>query len=312
MPCVLTAIAGGVGAARFLRGLVRVVPAESVTAIVNTGDDIVLHGLNISPDLDTVTYTLADAIDAERGWGLAGETWAAMTELARYGGETWFRLGDRDLGTHLYRTQRLRDGATLTTVTAEISASWGLGLRLLPVTDDVIETRVTVADEGEIGFQEYFVGRAHDVAITGVRVAGAEAARPAPGVLEAIRDADTIVICPSNPIVSIGPVLTVPGVEEAIGERREDVVAVSPIVGGQALKGPAARMMDELGHERSVVGIARLYAPFAATLVMDDVDAQLAERVAAEGVRPVVTNTVMHDAATAAALARVVLTAKTS
>src|SRR5881392_3033505 len=175
---MITVLAGGVGAARFLSGLIQVVPPEQVTAVVNVGDDIVLHGLHISPDLDTVTYTLAGAIDPERGWGLAGETWAAMDALSRYGGETWFRLGDRDLATHLYRTQRRGEGVSLSEVTAEIAAAWNLGLRLLPVTDDRLETRVTVAGEGEIGFQEYFVGRQHAVAVESVRFSGAESARP--------------------------------------------------------------------------------------------------------------------------------------
>lgn len=309
MRTVLTAIAGGVGAARFLRGLLDVVPADTVTAVANTGDDVVLHGLHISPDLDTLTYTLADAIDPDRGWGLAGETWTAMEALARYGGETWFRLGDRDLATHLYRTHRLRAGATLTEVTADIVRAWGLGLHILPVTDDPLETRVTIAGEGEVGFQEYFVGRAHDVAVSSVRFAGAADAEPAPGVIDAIGRADLVVICPSNPIVSIGPVLAVPGVEEAVGERRDRVVAVSPIIGGQALKGPAARMLEELGHERSAAGVARLYAPLAATLVIDEVDADLAGAVEAEGVRPIVAPTIMKSRVEAAALARVVLDA---
>ena len=304
---MITALAGGVGAARFLRGLIEVVAPSDITAIVNVGDDIVLHGLHISPDLDTVTYTLAGAIDPERGWGLAGESWAAMDALARYGGATWFRLGDRDLATHLYRTQRLGEGAALSEVTAEIARSWKLGLRLLPVTDDRLETRVTVAGEGEIGFQEYFVGRQHSVAVESVRFAGAEKARPGAGVLEAIEGADAIVVCPSNPIVSIGPVLAVPGVQDAVASRRDRVVAVSPIIAGHALKGPADRVLVELGHEASVVGVARLYAPFVSTLVVDEADAALASAVEAEGVRCVVAPTIMHGVAEAAALAQVTL-----
>jgi LPPG:FO 2-phospho-L-lactate transferase len=306
---VITALAGGVGAARFLRGLVEVVEPSAITAIVNTGDDVVLHGLHVSPDLDTCTYTLADAIDPERGWGLAGETWAAMEALERYHGETWFRLGDRDLATHLYRTHRLQAGATLTDVTAEIVVGWGLALRLLPMSDDRIETRLSIA-EGEIGFQEYFVGRAHSVAVDEVRFAGADTAQPAPGVLDAIATAETVVICPSNPIVSIGPVLAVPGVEAAVQARRDAVVAISPIIAGKALKGPADRLLAELGHESSVVGVARIYAPLAATLVVDEADAELAAAVEAEGVRCVVTPTIMRGRVEAAALAKVVLSAK--
>jgi LPPG:FO 2-phospho-L-lactate transferase len=284
-----------------------VVPPDDVTAIVNTGDDITLHGLHISPDLDTVTYTLAEAVNPETGWGLVGETWQAMDALERYRGATWFRLGDRDLATHLFRTQRLADGATLTEVTAEITSAWGLGLRLLPMSDDRIETRVTVEGEGEIGFQEYFVGRAHSVPVTGVRFAGVERSTPGPDVLRSIRSADLVVICPSNPIVSIGPILAVPGVEHEVAARRQRTVAISPIVAGAALKGPADRMLTELGHESSVVGVARLYAPFAGTLVIDEADAAKARAVEDEGMTCVVAPTIMSDREKAAALAKVVL-----
>lgn len=285
----------------------QVRPPSEITAVVNVGDDIELHGLHISPDLDTVTYTVAGAIDPERGWGLAGETWHAMEALGRFpGARRWFNLGDRDIATHLYRTDRLRAGATLSEVTAEIAAAWGLELLLLPVTDDPLRTRVTVA-EGEIGFQEYFVQRQHDVAVVAVRFAGAEEATPAKGVLEGITTAERVVIAPSNPIVSIAPVLAVPGVRAAVEGRRDDVVAVSPIVAGAALKGPADRLLRELGHESSVVGVARIYAPMAATLVIDEADADLAAAVEAEGLRCVTTPTVMSGPREAAALAQVVL-----
>jgi LPPG:FO 2-phospho-L-lactate transferase len=275
---VITVLAGGVGAARFLQGLVDVVRPADVTAIVNVGDDLVLHGLHISPDLDTVTYTLAGAINTETGWGLGGETWQAMASLERYGGRSWFRLGDRDLGTHLYRTQRLAEGASLSTVTNEIARAWKLELRLVPASDDAVRTMVTVEGEGEIGFQDYFVGRQHSVPVTSVRFEGAVDAQPAPGVLEAIAGAEVVVIAPSNPIVSIGPVLAVNGVRDAVIARRSRNVAVSPIVAGAALKGPADRMLRELGHEPSVVGIARLYAELASVLVVDDADAALASK----------------------------------
>jgi LPPG:FO 2-phospho-L-lactate transferase len=304
---VITALAGGVGAARFLRGLIAVVPPSDVTAIVNTGDDVVLHGLHVSPDLDTVAYTLAGAIDPERGWGLAGETWQAMEALDRYGGNTWFRLGDRDLATHMYRTQRLRDGASLSDVTSEIAEAWGLGIRLLPMSDTPIETRVTIRDEGEVGFQEYFVGRQHAVPVSAVRFEGSDTSTPSPGVLDAIASAERVIVCPSNPIVSIGPILAVPGVRDAVTERRDSVVAVSPIVAGAALKGPADRMLAELGHEASVVGVARLYAPIASTLVVDEADAALAGEVEQAGMRCVVAPTIMRTPADAAALAKVVL-----
>jgi LPPG:FO 2-phospho-L-lactate transferase len=304
---MITVLAGGVGAARMLNGLVQVRAASDITAIVNTADDLVLHGLHISPDIDTVTYTLAGAIDRERGWGLAGESWQAMDSLGRYGGLTWFNLGDRDLGTHLYRTQRLHEGADLSTVTAEIARSWELELRLLPVTNDRLRTMITVAGEGEISFQEYFVQRHHDVAVSAVRFDGADESAPAPGVLDAIATAEQIVIAPSNPIVSIGPVLAVPGVRDAVIARRADTVAVSPIIAGAALKGPADRMLSELGHEASVVGVARIYAELASTLVIDEADADLAGAIEAEGLRCVVTNTVMHGPAEAKALADAVL-----
>ncbi|HEY2813995.1 MAG TPA: 2-phospho-L-lactate transferase [Acidimicrobiales bacterium] len=302
-------LAGGVGAARFLTGLVQVVDPASITAIVNVGDDTVLHGLHVSPDLDTVTYTLADAINPETGWGLRDESWQAMTTLEQYGGPAWFRLGDRDLGTHLYRTGRLAEGATLSTVTAEIAAAWKLGVRLQPVTDDRLRTMITVEGEGEIGFQDYFVGRHHSIAVTSLRFDGATSARPAPGVIEAIDADDVIVIAPSNPLVSIGPVLAVPGVQDAMRAARDKSVAVSPIVAGAALKGPADRMMRELGHEPSVVGVARLYADIASVLVVDEADADLSSAVEAEGLQCVVTPTIMSSPAAAAALAETSLQA---
>jgi LPPG:FO 2-phospho-L-lactate transferase len=317
---MIVALAGGVGAARLLGGLVRIVPPRDITVVVNTGDDTVLHGLHVSPDLDTVTYSLAGVVNPETGWGLRGETWAAMEVLERYGGETWFRLGDRDLATHLYRTQRLRDGASLSTVASEVAASWGVGPRLLPMSDDPVRTRVTLAGDAEgaqggrpqdteVEFQEYFVRRKHDVEVRAVRFEGAESARPAPGVLGTIETATTVIVCPSNPIVSIVPVLAVPGVEEAIARRRADTVAVSPIVAGAALKGPADRLLTELGHEASVVGVARLYARLASALVVDEADAALADRVEAEGLRCVVAPAVMSTPEAAAALAKAVLTA---
>lgn len=296
------------GAARLLAGLVAVVPPAKITAIVNVGDDVELHGLHVSPDLDTVTYTVAGAIDPERGWGLAGETWHAMEALGRYPSPlAWFNLGDRDLATHLFRTERRRAGTPLSEICGEIAAAWNIGIRLVPVTDDRLQTRVTIADGTEIGFQEYFVQRQHSVAVTAVRFDGAEEAQPAPGVIEAIATATRVVIAPSNPLVSIAPVLAVPGVEKAVQARRADTVAVSPIIAGAALKGPADRLLRELGHESSVVGVARLYAPIAATLVVDEADADQLDAVQAEGIRCVVAPTIMRDGPSAAALGRVVL-----
>lgn len=304
---MIAALAGGVGAARLLRGMVEVVPPADITAIVNTGDDTVLHGLHIAPDLDTVMYTLADAINTETGWGLAGETWRVMESLRRLGGVTWFNLGDQDLATHCYRTQRLSEGAALGVVTAELARSWGVGIRLVPVTDDPLRTRLQLIGGPEVGFQEYFVRLRHDVPVSGVRFEGAEQARPGPGVLEALRAADSIVVCPSNPVVSIGPLLAVPGMEEQLESARDRIVGVSPIIAGAALKGPADRLLREMGFESSVVGVARWYASWMGTLVIDEADAHLAGAVQAEGVRCVVAPTVMSSVDRSAALSRTVL-----
>jgi LPPG:FO 2-phospho-L-lactate transferase len=294
-----------------------VIDHDDITAVVNTGDDTELHGLSISPDLDTITYTLAQAIDPERGWGLSGETWRAMDALGRYAAvrpagstaaPTWFNLGDQDLATHFYRTARRQEGASLTEVTAEIVRAWGLGLRLLPMTDDRFRTMVTLADTGdEIGFQDYFVRLRHGVAVRSIRF-DHEGATPTPAVLDALRG-DMVVIAPSNPLVSIGPIRALPGVDDHLAARRDTVVAVSPIVGGAALKGPADRMLSELGSEPSVVGIARLYAPVAATLVIDPADAHLADAVEAAGLRCLVTPSVMSSPSVAAELARTCLDA---
>lgn len=300
---VLLALAGGVGAARFLRGLVGVIDASEVTVIGNTGDDDEFHGLAVSPDLDTVTYTLAGAVHPEQGWGLAGETFATMEALERYGADTWFRLGDRDLATHLHRTRRLHQGATLSEVTAEITRAWGVDVSLVPMSDDRVRTRVVTPD-GVLAMQEWFVRDRARPPVVRVEFDGAPAAAPAPGVLDAIRDAETVIICPSNPVISIGPILAVPGVRDALRARRDRVVGVSPIVAGRPLKGPADRLMGPLGIEVSCVGVAKAYADVCATLVIDAGDEALSARVAEAGVRPVVTDTVMRDARVAAALAR--------
>jgi LPPG:FO 2-phospho-L-lactate transferase len=311
---VLVTLCGGVGAAKMLSGLVRVVPPGDITAVVNVGDDMVLHGLHISPDLDTVTYTLAGLDNPETGWGVVGETWAVMAELERLGGESWFRLGDRDLATHLFRTGRLRAGQPLSAVTAALARRRGIAVRLLPVTDDPLRTRLTLAEGTELGpagtevaFQDYFVRLQHQVAVRAVRFEGAAAAAPAPGVMPALNAAELIIACPSNPVVSIGPLLAVPGILGALEARRERVVAVSPIVAGAALKGPADRLLAELGSEPSVLGVARLYAPWVGTLVIDEADRDLAPSVEAAGLRCVVAPTVMSSPEKAAALAEVVL-----
>jgi LPPG:FO 2-phospho-L-lactate transferase len=306
---MIAALSGGVGAAKLLQGMVEVVPPGEITAIVNTGDDTDLHGLHISPDLDTVMYTLADAINTETGWGLAGETWRVMESLAKLGGITWFNLGDQDLATHCYRTQRLAEGASLGEVTAELARSWGVDVHLVPVTDDPLRTRLQLVDGPEVGFQEYFVRLAHDVAVAAVRFEGADRSRPGPGVLEALEDAEMIVVCPSNPVVSIDPLLAVPGVLDQLQRRRDRIIGVSPIIAGAALKGPADRLLVEMGFESSVVGVARWYAPWVGTLVIDEADAGSAAAVEAEGVRCVVAPTVMSTRDRSARLARTVLDA---
>jgi LPPG:FO 2-phospho-L-lactate transferase len=311
----IAVISGGVGAARFLSGLIDAVDdPRTITAVVNTGDDCVLHGLSISPDLDTITYTLAGAIDPERGWGLVDETWRAMEALGRFetvrpegsgAAPRWFNLGDRDLATHFYRTARLDEGATLTEVSNEIRQAWGVAIEVVPMTDDRLSTMVTiVGDDGapeEISFQDYFVRLRHDVAVTAIRFDGA--ADLGVRANEALLEADRIVIAPSNPLVSIGPIRALPGVDELLADRRADTVAISPIVGGAALKGPADRMLTELGNEASVVGVARLYAPIASALVIDTVDAHYFDAVEAIGMRCVVTDTVMATPAIARNLA---------
>jgi LPPG:FO 2-phospho-L-lactate transferase len=305
---MLVALAGGVGAARFLRGLVRVVPPEAVTVVVNTADDEVFHGLSVSPDLDTVTYTLAGAEHPEQGWGLAGETFVAMEALDRYGQDTWFRLGDRDLGTHLFRTERLAQGATLSEVTREIAAAWGVVPTLLPMTDDRVATRVTVrrpdGREETLAMQEWFVRERTEPPVVAVELAGIDTALPAPGVLTALEHAETILVCPSNPVISIGPILAVPGIREVLRRRRDRVVGVSPIIAGAPVKGPADRLMGPLGIEVSCVGVAHAYADFCGTLVIDSGDAARAREVEAAGVHAVVADTLMTDARVAAALAR--------
>lgn len=311
-------VCGGVGAARFLRALRPVVDPAGVVGVVNTGDDTVLHGLAISPDLDTITYTLAGAIDPVRGWGLVDETWTAMASLERYAGvrpdgsvaaPTWFNLGDRDLATHFYRTARLGEGASLTDVTDEIRRAWQVPERLVPMTDHRVSTIVELATGETVSFQEYFVRLRHGVPVRSIRFDGVEAAALQPAARRALADADVVVVAPSNPIVSIGPVRALAGVDDLLTARRESVVAVSPIVGGAALKGPADRMLVELGHEASVVGVARLYTPIAGTLVIDPLDAHLAADVEAAGMRCVVVPSVMSTPEVGATLARAVLAA---
>ena len=310
---MITALAGGVGSARFLRGLLDVVDPAEVTVVVNTGDDDWFHGLLVCPDLDSVTYALAGANNPETGWGLAGETFATLGALARYGVETWFGLGDKDFATHLYRTERLRAGDRLSDVAAAIAAAWGLTCRLLPMSDDRVATRVTIrAADGatrELAMEEWFVRERYEPPVVSVRYDGAEAAAPAPGVIDAIAAADTVVICPANPVLSIAPIVAVPGVRAALVGARDRVVAVSPLIAGAAVKGPADRLFADLGLEPSCVEVARLYRDFCGAFVLDTADAGRADDVRALGMRAQVAETLMIDARVAAALARDTLAA---
>jgi LPPG:FO 2-phospho-L-lactate transferase len=312
-------LCGGVGAARYLAGLQQIIDPSTIAAIVNVGDDTDLHGLRICPDLDTITYTLSNSINTETGWGLAGETWRVMEGLARFAavrpadsgaGVTWFGLGDTDIATHAYRTHRLGEGASLSVVADEVARAFGLSLSMLPVSNDRIATQLRV--DGEHGpewidFQTYFVRLRHNIAVQAIRFVGAAASAPTAAVMIALGKAPHVVIAPSNPLVSIDPVLAVPGVRAAVEAARDRCVAVSPIVGGGAIKGPADRMLTELGFESSVVGVARYYAPLAHALVIDRVDAALADAVRAAGMEPIVTDTVMKTPAISAALARLTI-----
>jgi LPPG:FO 2-phospho-L-lactate transferase len=309
----ITALAGGIGAGKFLRGLVRAVPPEDVAVIVNTADDVAMHGLHVSPDLDSVTYWLGDVFDRERGWGRRDETFRATEELRALGApDAWFNLGDLDLATHLFRTARLAEGASLSEVTARVAARFGVASRLLPMSDDPVATRVVVVSNGEeidLHFQEYWVKRRAQDEVKAIRYEGADRARPAPDVLDAIADAEAIVICPSNPVASIGPILAVPGLREALGARRDRVVGISGIVGGAPLAGMADKLMPVAGVEVTAAGAAECYRGCLHAWVIDELDRSLVPRIEATGVRVAVTDTIMTDDDRAEALARVALEA---
>lgn len=291
---VIAVLCGGVGAARLLRAW-QERTSEELVGIVNVGDDTEMHGLNICPDLDSITYHLSGQHNEELGWGLRDESWRTMSRLELLGGETWFRLGDLDLATHLYRTGRLRAGATKSEVTREITARLGVTITLRPVSDDRLETRFAT-EIGELSFQEYFVRHRHSVPVQRIWFDGADRARPAPGVLDALRDARRVVVAPSNPLVSIDPLLEVTGVREVLSERG-DAIAISPLIDGRALKGPADRLMRELGLEVNAVGVARHYVPWLGTMVIDHQDASLRSLVGATGCDVVVAGTLLDDPA---------------
>lgn len=300
-------LAGGVGAARFLRGLSSLPERARLTIIVNTGDDDSFFGLHVSPDLDTVTYTLAGVVHPRQGWGRRAESFRALESLARLYGDAWFRLGDRDLATHIYRTDALRRGRTLSEVTSHLARALGVAHRILPMSDDPVRTVVSTARAGNLAFQDYLVRRRGRDRVRAIRLRGVARARPAPGVLASLESGAPVIVPPSNPLVSIGPILALRGVRQALRRARERTAAVSPIVGGLPIKGPLHRMLAGLGHEVSAVGVARLYREFVSVFVLDHRDAALAPRVAALGMRPVVTETIMSTPARSRALARRVL-----
>src|SRR5579859_3589737 len=301
-----TALAGGVGASKLLLGLYDVMNPADLTAIVNTGDDIDLHGLKISPDLDIVTYTLAGIIDPKKGWGFRGETFHLLKRLAVFGRINWFNLGDRDLATHIHRTAMLADGKTLTDAAESIRLALGVKSRILPMCDEPLPT-IIESSEGALHFQEYLVKRRAEPIVKSIRFDAVEHAKPAPGVLQAIRDADRIVICPSNPLISIGPILAVQGIREALRARRENVIAVCPIVGGKSLKGSSDKMLAQLGHEASAKGVAKLYVDFTGTFVIDPVDESQHAAIESLGMKVAAIPTVMQTRSDKRKLARAIL-----
>jgi LPPG:FO 2-phospho-L-lactate transferase len=303
----LTALAGGTGAAKLLRGLSRIMDPRDLTVIVNTGDDAEIWGLHISPDLDTVSYTLGGVIDEQKGWGLTGETFHTLDQIARFGEPTWFNLGDRDLATHLHRTRLLREGRTLTEVTRAIAAALGVRATVLPMSDRPVRTRI-LGPDGWLTFQEYFVREKAQVEARAVNYAGAAGSAPAPGVLAAIAFADAVLVCPSNPITSVGPILAVPGIAAALADTRATVVAVSPIIGGDAVSGPAGRLMAMAGLPVSAAGVARAYAGWLDVLVADERDRALVPEIEALGPRAAATDTLMTGRAAETALARYLFT----
>jgi len=302
----IAALAGGIGASKLLFGLHRVMDPRDLTVVVNTGDDITLHGLAISPDVDIVTYTLAGLVNPDTGWGFRDETFRALEQLAVYGHSQWFHLGDRDLATHLHRTEMLRGGASLSEAAESIRKALGVQAKILPMSDQPVPTMMET-DQGRIHFQEYLVQRHAEPRLRSISFDGIEQARPAPEVLEAIERASCIVICPSNPLISIGPILAVPGVRDALRRRRANVIAVCPIVGGKSLKGPSDRMMAQLGCDVSPIGVARMYQDVCGTMVIDSVDSNYGPGIESLGFELIIHPTVMRNAEDKDLLARRIL-----
>jgi LPPG:FO 2-phospho-L-lactate transferase len=307
-PAKITALAGGTGAARFLRGLTAVVDPSVVTVISNTGDDAEIWGLHISPDLDTVIYALAGVIDESKGWGVKDDTFLCLATMAAFGLETWFNLGDRDMATHLFRTGALREGKTLSEVTEAMRRALGVRSRIIPMSDRPVRTRV-LTPEGWLGFQEFFVREKGRVEVLDVIYDGAERATPAPGVVEAISGARVVIVCPSNPITSIGPILAVQGIAEALRSTQATVLAVSPIVAGAPVSGPAGKLMAAKNLPVSAIGVAAAYREWLDVIVIDRRDETLASELLSTGISPVVTDTVMANREREVALARAALEA---
>jgi LPPG:FO 2-phospho-L-lactate transferase len=305
---MIVVLTGGTGGAKFVQGLEQAVPASQITTVVNTGDDLVWWGLHVSPDLDSITYAMAGLLSRERGWGVEGDTFRCLQVIGRLGAPTWFQLGDRDLAVHLMRTQSLAQGKTLTQATEMITRAFGIGSRVLPMTDSAVETRV-MTPSGELSFQEYFVRERWQPEATGVKFLGAETARPAAGVLEAIHTADAVLIAPSNPVTSIGPILAVPGIREALRHTAAPVAAVSPIVGGAAVSGPAGKLMQSQGLPVSIGGVARAYADFLDALIVDEKDACETSGVESLDIAVSATRTIMQSSSDKVALAHAALTA---
>ncbi|HNO66360.1 MAG TPA: 2-phospho-L-lactate transferase [Tepidiformaceae bacterium] len=301
-----TVLAGGVGASRFLQGLCQVTNPANVTVISNTGDDVEMFGLHVSPDTDIVLYALAGAVNPETGWGLTGDTFAVIDQLQRFGYERWFNLGDKDLAMAIHRTRLLRDGVLMHEVTASLAKAWGLACTVLPMANEPVRTMIT-GPEGELAFQEYMVRLRTEVDVRSVRFAGVESAKPAPGVLDALNKADVVFLAPSNPFVSIGPILAVAGVRDALANTRATRVAISPIIAGQVVKGPAAKMMTTMGYEVSALGVAKIYDGLIDVFVIDEQDRALKPAVEALGLRCFVTDTMMTSAERKAELARDIL-----
>ncbi|MBS7640707.1 MAG: 2-phospho-L-lactate transferase [Candidatus Bathyarchaeia archaeon] len=303
---MITALAGGVGAAKFLSGLVKVIPEEELTVIVNTGDDIELYGLHISPDIDIITYTLAGIVDEERGWGIKNDTFNCLEMLRRYGYETWFNLGDRDLATHIHRTILLKRGLKLSQVTKEICRSLGVKANIIPMTNNKFETWIET-DAGLMHFQEYLVKRGAKDRVLGIKYLGAEEAKPAEGVIEAILNSKLVIICPSNPIVSIGTILSIRGVREALRSSKAPKVAISPIVAGAPIKGPADKLMSGLGLEVSAYSVAYLYRDFLTAFVLDYLDKEEKDRIESLGIKVILANTIMRTTEDKKRLAELIL-----